>query len=196
MAAVRRSLVCLTLTAAALVPPRALPAAGCAPTEAATAGPFHVPDAPFRTRLAAPGEPGRRLVVEGRVLAAPSCVPVAGAVLDVWQTDDSGRYSREDAGEAHPGDVFRLRGRVRTDAEGRYRFESVLPGHYGGRARHIHLAVEASGHARLTTQLYFAGDPYLESDPLVEPSLVRPLEPLPQGGDRVGFDLVLRAEPR
>jgi catechol 1,2-dioxygenase len=130
----------------------------CEPTGSDVEGPFHVDGAPDRTQLAGPNEPGERLVIEGTVLEADCTTPVAGAVLDVWQADADGNY--HDA-----GDDYRLRGQMMTNANGEYQFETIRPGHYplGGSTRpaHIHFTITKPGLQPLTTQLYFAGDPFL-----------------------------------
>jgi catechol 1,2-dioxygenase len=123
-------------------------------------GPYYEDGAPVRSaQLAAPGEPGVRLLVEGRLLG-PDCRPLVGYALDVWQADANGNYYRGVA------DGFRLRGRIVSDENGRYRFETILPGRYGDgaaiRPAHLHVkALSPNGGVLLTTQLYFAGDPYL-----------------------------------
>jgi protocatechuate 3,4-dioxygenase beta subunit len=127
---------------------------------------------------------GTRLALEGRVLDA-DCAPLAGATVDLWQADADGAYDLEG---------FALRGQVTTDAEGRYAFSTIVPGHYlnGSQYRpaHIHVKVGADGHALLTTQLYFEGDPYNDIDPFIKDSLVMtPLEE--EGGLRATFDFVL-----
>lgn len=125
-------------------------------------GPYFEPGAPIRSnlRIADLDEPGVRLGVEGRVLG-PSCLtPLAGYTLDVWQADASGNYY------AGAGNAYRLRGKIKTDALGRYRFETILPGRYGDdagiRPAHLHVSfLSPGGNVILTTQIYFAGDPYL-----------------------------------
>ena len=175
-------------------------AVGCVPTADNVKGPAYRKDAPFRNRLCPPDEPGEPLTVSGTVTSAAGCEPLAGALLDVWQTDARGIYSNllGLADPAKPG-TFRLRGRMRSDERGRYRFVSVLPGHYPlwifTRPRHVHFQVSCAGHRALVTQLYFAGDPYLSRDPWVESSLVMAAQEEAQDdgrrGWRVVFDLVL-----
>ena len=92
---------------------------------------------------------GERLIVTGYVLDQ-DCKPVAGALLDFWQADGEGVYDNEG---------YRLRGRQYTDAEGRYRLETVIPGEYPGRTEHIHVKAQAPGGRVLTTQLYFPASP-------------------------------------
>ncbi len=117
-----------------------------APTPRDSEGPFYKAGAPLRSTLAEPGTSGERLMLSGRVLTR-ECKPVANATLDFWQTDERGEYDNQG---------YRYRGRVATDGEGRYRLETILPGLYPGRPRHIHVKVHAPGGGRvLTTQLYF-----------------------------------------
>lgn len=164
-----------------------------APTEDNILGPFHREGAPFTSRLASAGEPGTPLAVRGRV-TDPMGRPIAHAVVDVWQADAEGHYDNEDGEPEH----FHLRGRIETDARGRYAYDTVLPGLYEldrgvMRPRHVHYQVTAPGYRTLTTQLYFAGDPWLEADPYMRPSLVIQLMPTQSGLAGV-FDLVLAVE--
>ena len=126
----------------------------CEKTGSDALGPFHVAGAPFRSVLAGAGEPGDRVTVSG-VVYGPDCkTPLAGAIVDVWHADASGQYHTS-------AQSYRLRGQMRTDARGRYEFDSVRPGHYDGRPRHYHLIISSAGHVPLTTQIYFLGDPLL-----------------------------------
>ncbi|HEV2762682.1 MAG TPA: hypothetical protein VGV38_06780 [Pyrinomonadaceae bacterium] len=167
---------------------------GCPPTARGAGGPFYRAGAPWTSRLCSPEEPGEPLLVAGRVTAADTCRPVAGALLDVFQADAEGRYDSQRPG--FTPETFHLRGRMKADAEGRYRIETVLPGLYPGRARHIHFVVSAPGYAPLVTECYFEGDPRAASDPLVRRPLVLPLSDFTQEQDRrkyrrATFDLVL-----
>jgi len=117
-------------------------------TPAQSEGPYFKPDSPERSDLRS-GVAGTGLVLSGRVLTT-RCEPVARALLDVWQTDDAGDYDNTG---------FRLRGHLFTDTEGRYRLETIVPGLYPGRTRHIHVKAQAPGGPVLTTQLYFPGEP-------------------------------------
>lgn len=126
--------------------PECRPAA--AATQAQTEGPFYTPNTPQRRSLREPGIPGTALTLSGVVLT-PDCAPVAGALLDFWQADGEGTYDNRG---------FRLRGHQFTDASGRYQLETVLPGVYPGRTRHIHVKVRGLRGRMLTTQIYFPGE--------------------------------------
>ena len=131
-------------------------------TPAQTEGPYYTPNTPERTSLLETGMAGVRLVVAGQVLTT-SCQPVARALLDFWQADDAGQY--DNAG-------YRLRGHQFADDQGRYTLETVVPGLYPGRTRHIHVKVQAPNQPVLTTQLYFPGEPGNERDGIFNSALV------------------------
>ena len=92
--------------------------------------------------------------------------PVAGARVEIWQCDANGRYR-------HPGDSgrnvapdagFQGRGRLVTDAEGRYRFRTIRPVAYPGRTPHIHFLVAPVTGGELITQMYVADESGNERD--------------------------------
>lgn len=115
------------------------------PTEAQIEGPFFKPRSPERGNLLEAQPRGPIYEIEGFVLTR-SCRPVPGALLDLWHADENGDYDNSG---------FRYRGHVFTDAAGRYRFRTILPGLYPGRTRHHHMKVQAPQSRLLTTQLYF-----------------------------------------
>ncbi|HSG76215.1 MAG TPA: intradiol ring-cleavage dioxygenase [Burkholderiales bacterium] len=122
-------------------------------------GPYYTPNTPLRASLVEPGTKAERLLLTGRVVS-PQCRPVSRALLDFWHCDENGEY--DNVG-------FRYRGHLFADAEGRFRLETIFPAPYPGRARHIHVKVQAPGGRILTTQLYFPGD---ARDGLWRPELV------------------------
>jgi protocatechuate 3,4-dioxygenase beta subunit len=135
---------------------------GDEPTLEQTEGPYFTPRSPLRKSLVNAGTPGTRLVVSGRVLTT-SCRPVRRALLDFWQADARGVYDNEG---------FRLRGHQLTDAGGRFRLTTVVPGLYTGRTRHIHVKAQAPGGPVLTTQLYFPRESRNRDDRIYNPSLL------------------------
>jgi hydroxyquinol 1,2-dioxygenase len=171
-------------------------AAGATPTT--VLGPFHVADAPIMplgTELAATA-PGERLRVSGRVTAAGGG-PLAGAVVDVWQSDAEGLYDVQ----RPVGEAPELRARFATDADGRFHFWTVAPaaypvptdgpvgemlratGRHPMRPAHVHFMISAPGHETLVTHVFADGDPYLDSDAVfgVKEALVRPFVANPPG---------------
>ena len=129
-----------------------IPEAYLAPQFEATA------DAPSRAVVADEREPGERLIVSGRVLDGDK--PVASASIYVFQTDVEGRYALDRTGndaEENP----RLHGAMRSDADGRYEFATVRPGHYGGNPAHVHYVVRAPGYKPRLLDLWFEDDPEL-----------------------------------
>jgi protocatechuate 3,4-dioxygenase beta subunit len=150
------------------------------PTITETEGPYFKPKSPERASLIESGMAGTPLVVRGVVMTR-SCKPVAGALLDFWQADDAGSY--DNVG-------FRLRGHQFTDAQGVYRLETIVPGLYPGRTRHIHVKVQAPSKPILTTQLYFPGERRNAADGLFHSSLLMQISNVASG--RQGrFNVVL-----
>jgi hydroxyquinol 1,2-dioxygenase len=176
-------------------------------TETTVLGPFYVEAAPEFALGAdiAAGLAGDKLLVEGSVRRLGGA-PLAGAVVDTWQTDGDGQYDVQGADGLHH---LAGRARLRTDAEGKFWFCSVIPASYpipddgpvGGMLRaqgrhpfrpaHVHFMVGHPGCETLVTHLFLAGDPYLDSDVVfgVKDSLIQKLEPQPAGltarGNRV-----------
>jgi protocatechuate 3,4-dioxygenase beta subunit len=150
-------------------------------TPSQTEGPYFTPNSPQRGSLLESGMAGTRLVVAGRVLAT-DCRPVARALLDFWQADNGGQYDNQG---------FRLRGHQFTDDSGQYRLETIVPGLYPGRTRHIHVKVQAPSRPVLTTQLYFPGEPRNASDGIFHPDLEMSVQ---ERGDSKAatFDFVVR----
>ncbi len=151
-------------------------------TPAQTEGPYFTPNSPERASLLEPGIAGTPLLLSGYVLT-PGCEPVAGALMDFWQADDAGQY--DNLG-------YRLRGHQYTDELGRYTLETIVPGLYPGRTRHIHLKVQAPNARVLTTQLYFEGEQRNRTDGIFDPRLV--LSPIDVDAGRAAtFNFVVDA---
>nr|WP_254217707.1 intradiol ring-cleavage dioxygenase [Burkholderia multivorans] len=157
-------------------------------TETTVFGPFYIegmPDRAYGENMAL--TPGTPALVHGRVLTIDGA-PLPDAVLDVWQTADNGMYSGQDPAQPHGN----LRGRYRTDAQGRYAITTILPvsypiptdgpvgkmldatGRHPWRPAHLHFMIDAPGYRRLVTHLFDEEDAYLQSDAVfgVKPSLM------------------------
>lgn len=132
------------------------------PTPPLEEGPFFLPRSPERSTLIEPNMAGTVVVLSGRVLNT-NCRPVAGALLDWWQADDAGEYDNRG---------FRLRGHQFTDKRGNFQLETIVPGLYPGRTRHIHVKVQAPGRRVLTTQLFFPNEPRNQRDRIFDPALL------------------------
>lgn len=150
-------------------------------TPAAVEGPFYKPGSPQRERLTEPGLTGQPLTISGSVLTS-DCRPIAHALLQFWQADTRGHYDQRG---------FRLRGHEYTDARGRYKLATILPGLYPGRTRHLHVKVAPPGGKVLTTQLYFPNEPRNRTDPLFAVKLLLPLAKAGSGW-AARFDFVVR----
>jgi protocatechuate 3,4-dioxygenase beta subunit len=135
-----RALACFVTAAAAVVgfalTASDTPAASrCQPTAGDGAGPFQ------QTGVAAPrrAKIGTGHVLQGRVLRAPDCAPVARALVVLWQAGPNGYGPRG-------------RGSVVTDRAGRFRFEGPVPASYTGGQPHIHIAVFHPAYDELLTR--------------------------------------------
>ena len=167
-------------------------------TDSTVLGPYYwegAPELPNGANLAV-GVKGEPTYYSGRVLDDTG-KPIAGAILDVWSGDGEGTYDMQMEGDVG----MKARGRIRTDAEGRYSFRSIRPeyypvptdgpvgimlgkmGRHAMRPGHIHMIVSAPGHNAVTTHLFAAGSQYLDSDAVfgVKESLITPFAKHPAG---------------
>ncbi len=192
-------------------------------TENTILGPFHVQDAPRYENganicLDGKGEP---LLVSG-VVRDVNGSPVAGAQIDVWQTNDDGFYDVQQKG-VQPD--WNLRGMFTSDTNGRYSFRSVKPryypipndgpvgkllgrlGRHPNRAAHIHFIVTAPGYDTIITHIFAPDCEYLDQDAVfgVKTSLIADFEYANQGDEdagisephwRVNWDFVLTRRER
>ena len=148
-------------------------------TEATVQGPFYwenAPALPLGSDIGK-GMPGEPAWYSGRVIDTAG-KPIANCCVDVWSGDGEGVYDMQKDGDAG----MQLRARFHTDANGAYRFWSIKPtyypvpddgpvgamlramGRHPNRPGHIHMKVYADGYAPLTTHLFAADSPYLDSD--------------------------------
>jgi hydroxyquinol 1,2-dioxygenase len=157
--------------------------------ESTVLGPFYwegAPDVPRGSNLGL-GVKGEPVFYSGRVLSADGR-PLEDALLDIWSGNGDGNYDMQLPEETG----MKARGKIRTDAEGRYWFRSIRPtfyavptdgpvgrmlrlmGRHPYRPGHIHMIVSAQGHLPVTTHLFVAGSQYLDSDAVfgVKESLV------------------------
>ena len=184
----------------ALVEDRAAPCPDGA-TPNTLAGPFYradAPDLPNGADLSRDGR-GEAMSVSGRV-SDLSGLPVVGALVEVWQANSEGRYENQEP-DLQP--EFNLRGRLRSDSQGRFHFRSVKPRGYAlpedgpvgrlmnslglrlERPAHVHFRVSAEGYQTLTTLIFDRDDPSIGRDALfgVKPELLGEFRALaPTGG--------------
>jgi catechol 1,2-dioxygenase len=149
-------------------------------TESTVFGPFHRPGAPELPQggnIAGPAAKGMPAIVHGRVLD-PAGRPIGNALLDVWQANTDGLYDSQ----LPDPERLRMRGRFRTDSDGRFVVGTTRPVHYQipndgpvgamlratnrhpWRPAHVHFVVTANGYEPVTTHIFDSIDPYLESD--------------------------------
>jgi catechol 1,2-dioxygenase len=183
-------------------------------TESTVLGPFHMVTSPRRAlgdTIDLVGT-GPQCILQGRVLSADG-TPLPGAELDVWQANDHGFYDVQQPDVQPPGNG---RGLFTAGQDGAYWFRTIVPTHYPiptdgpvgtlleatrrhpYRPAHVHFIVTAPGHRPLTTHIFVAGSPYIESDAVfaVKKSLITEFTPAgdPDQPARAHFDIVLQPE--
>ncbi len=147
------------------------------------------------TRQHAADPIGQRITLQGRVLDEDGR-PVPQTLVEVWQANAAGRYTHAKDNNRAPLDPhFSGAGRTLTDAEGRWRFVTIMPGaypwpnhHNAWRPRHVHFSLFGPNFlTRLITQMYFPGDPLHALDPVLNSV------PDPRGRERLicEFDINL-----
>lgn len=149
-------------------------------SESTVLGPFHVPDVPelpMGSNICLDGK-GDPMLIKGRILGTDG-EPIAGAKIDVWQTNDDGFYDVQQKG-IQPD--FNLRGVFRTCEDGSYYFWGARPrfypipddgpvgqllgklGRHPYRPAHLHYILEAEGFETLITHIFDPDDEYIHSD--------------------------------
>jgi len=177
----------------------------CQVTMGTIEGPYYKPNAPSRAdqsvRDHTKVKNGTQLLVQGRIFNT-GCTKNVEALLDIWTADPQGVYSPHDKDWTN----YLCRGKLNSDANGNYKFLTVIPGRYGDedgyRPAHIHFKVFAKGgnpkKEELMTMLYFLGDPDIPTDSCPvskchagDPTITYPLVPQPDKSYQVRFDIVL-----
>ncbi|PCJ63651.1 MAG: hypothetical protein COA58_16065 [Bacteroidetes bacterium] len=124
-------------------------------------GPFYSENPPEITagKLASESEAGTKIRITGRVQNLDCSEYIPDTIIDIWHADNAGEYDNEG---------FNLRGKVKSNAQGFYMFESIKPGKYLNndkyRPSHVHFKITPPGFGTLTTQLYFQGDTSIAED--------------------------------
>ena len=157
----------------------------------------------WTARIASPSEPGERLVLRGRVLQSDGVTPASGIVVYAHQTNAEGVYAGGTPETEWSRRHGRLRGWVRTGADGRYEFHTIKPGRYPSRTdpAHIHLfVVEPGRRPYWIDDVVFAGEPGVDAAYRRErenrggPGIVT-LQRLPEGGWLAKRNVVLERHP-
>ena len=179
-------------------------------TEPTILGPFYVPESPWREfgeSMVEYDDGGEPTILRG-VVRDEQGAPIAGAVIDLWQNAATGFYAVQQPG-VQP--ATNLRGRYRTDDQGRYEARTVRPvpypipndgpvghllrdtGRHEWRAAHIHVKASAEGFEPLTSHIFDRRSDYLDSDTVfgVKDSLIEDFVPGPDGVLVCEHDIVL-----
>lgn len=148
-------------------------------TSSSVLGPFHIlgaPDLPFGGDLKRDND-GATVIVEGKVRDTQN-KPIAGAVIELWQTAENGLYSNQDGAQPE----YNLRASIKVRDDGAYALTTVRPspysvpddgpvgellratGRHAWRPSHLHFIIKAPGYRSLVTEVFPSDDPYLDED--------------------------------
>ncbi|OGE58146.1 hypothetical protein PENARI_c001G01704 [Penicillium arizonense] len=185
-----------------------------APTATAILGPFFRADTPWRQNgediVKTKPADAEMAFMQGRVMDFQTKKPLVGASVEVWQASTNGLYEQQDSEQVE----FNLRGKFKTDEEGRYWFYCLRPTPYpvpddgpAGkllelmdrhpfRPAHIHILATCEGYRPLTTQIFDRKDKYLDNDSVfaVKDSLIVdfvPRENDPEASLELNYDVKL-----
>ena len=171
---------------------------GDSPTTTDILGPWYRPGAPFRKNLNPAGFKGEILQLSGTVLKENGKTPMNNCLIEIWQCNRDGLYD-------NTSDEFVYRASQKVSRNGTYSFVTGIPVAYPSEAdptqyrpAHIHMRISAEGQQDLITQLYFKGDPNLETDPSTKSPLsinrILPLTNVRDNESAIQFDVILRKE--
>ncbi|TMI81026.1 MAG: catechol 1,2-dioxygenase, partial [Bacteroidetes bacterium] len=132
------------------------------PTTTDILGPFYRPGAPFRVDLVQPGTKGDVLRFSGTILSKDGKTPMKDALVEIWHCNEDGVYD-------NTSDDYIYRASLKTGADGKYHFRTILPVAYKAgatltRPAHIHMRISGTQLQDLVTQIYFKGDKHIPED--------------------------------
>lgn len=138
---------------------------GTTPTTTDILGPFYRPGSPIRSNIIPPGSKGIPLHLSGTIFKKDGKTPDGEAMIEIWQCDDHQVYDNS-------SDEYLCRGALKTGADGKYHFTTIIPVPYKAnpnnedswRPAHIHMRVSSPSQQDLITQIYFKGDQYIDND--------------------------------
>lgn len=118
----------------------------------------------WSTRIPPAGEPGDPLVLTGVVYQKDGRTPAPGVVVYAYHTNTGGVYPTRGDEQGWARRHGYLRGWVKTNERGEYRFDTIRPGGYPGRTdpAHIHMIVKEPDR-----QEYWIDEVVFEDDPRV-----------------------------
>ena len=171
---------------------------GDTPTTTDILGPFYRPGAPFRKHLNPTGFTGEILHLTGTIFKEDGKRPMSNCIIEIWQCKADGLYD-------NLSDNYLYRASQKVSKDGKYHFITTKPIAYPVeenssvfRPAHIHMRISAVGQQDLITQIYFKGDPYLDSDPSTKSELavnrILTLTRKKDNESEIRFDIILKKE--
>ncbi|RZK05109.1 MAG: hypothetical protein EOO46_16095 [Flavobacterium sp.] len=171
---------------------------GNSPTTTDILGPYYRPGAPLRQNINPKDFGGEVLHLSGTVFKEDGKTPMPNCFVEIWQCKADGLYDNVSTD-------YLYRGCQKLGRDGQYHFITTkpVPEPVDGspsifRPAHIHLRISAIGEQDLITQIYFTGDPYLDSDPSSKSELsinrVLSLNRKKEKESEIKFDVVLKKQ--
>jgi catechol 1,2-dioxygenase len=172
---------------------------GDSPTTSDILGPFYRPGAPMRSNIIPSDSQGDPLNLIGTIFKEDGKTPLKNAFIEIWQCDEKEYYD-------NASDDYRFRGALKTSANGKYEFKTIVPVPYKAdqndesswRPSHIHMRVSVPDQQDLITQVYFKGDKYVDKDPWSSsPQAINRILTITKNGagqNEVKFDVVMTKE--
>jgi protocatechuate 3,4-dioxygenase, beta subunit len=117
----------------------------------------------WNTKIVADNEPGEPLIVSGTIYSPDGKQPLEGITLYVYQTDATGVYTTSGGDNR----ATRIRGVMRTNAQGKYKFRTIKPGSYPNSRNpaHIHAYVSGPGYPEYWIDEYhFSDDQFISEE--------------------------------
>lgn len=127
----------------------------CTLVPEATQGPYYVSGEMLRGDITE-DQPGVPLYLDIQLISTRDCEPIEGLALDIWHANATGTYSGYPDPEGGMNTTF-LRGIQVTDDDGVVEFKTIFPGHYDGRATHIHIMAHSPGNWSMLANDTIAG---------------------------------------
>lgn len=131
------------------------------------------------TTIAGEGEPGERMIISGTVLMKDGKTPARNVILYIYHTNAQGFYAPS-ANQTFGRMNGHLRGWVKTDENGKFKFFSIRPAPYPNRniPAHIHILVKETGKT-----VYYIDEVWFDDDKLITDKLRNEAEK--RGGDLI-----------
>ncbi len=132
-------------------------------------GTFEAPkNVSWRTVISPKPEPGEKLIISGTVYLPDGKTPAKDVIIYIHHTNNKGIYPKRGNEKGNGKYHGYLRGWMKTNANGKYEFETIRPAPYNSQnpgPAHIHYNIEAPNYPEYwLTGLWFSDDPRIDKN--------------------------------